>query len=126
MKLDSIQSTSATLKQSETISFIQKKTDIKETNIENQTAINNKRKSENIIERYTKADFNKMVASANKFVEVINNKITFSIDDKTSKQIINVYDKETGQLIRKIPPDEMVALVSKLEEIAGILFNHSI
>jgi len=70
-------------------------------------------------------DFNNTIDSVNQYVEMFNNKVSFTIDDK-SREIIHVYDNETGDLIRQIPPKEMIDLVDKLEEIAGIIFNNKV
>jgi flagellar protein FlaG len=72
-----------------------------------------------------KEDFNTAINSVNDYVEMFNNKVSFSIDEK-SREIIHVYDNETGDLIRQIPPKEMIELVDKLEEIAGIIFNNKV
>lgn len=71
----------------------------------------------------SKQDFNKLVENVNNYVEMFNNKVSFSMDSN-SRQIIFVYDKETGDLVRQIPPEEMVHLLNKLEEISGIIFNN--
>lgn len=71
----------------------------------------------------SKQDFNKIVENVNNYVELFNNKVSSSMD-KNSRQIIFVYNKETGDLVRQIPPEEMVQLLNKLEEISGIIFNN--
>ena len=90
----------------------------------NKTKISDTKKSE--IKKYIKKqDFNDAIISVNKYVEMFNNKVSFSIDEK-SREIIYVYDKETNKLIRQIPPEEMIQLIDKLEEIAGIIFNNKV
>ena len=70
-------------------------------------------------------DFNETIDSVNQYVEMFNNKVSFTIDNK-SREIIHVYDNETWDLIRQIPPKEMIELVDKLEEVAGIIFNNKV
>ena len=90
----------------------------------NKTKISETKKSE--IKKYIKKqDFNDAIISVNNYVEMFNNKVSFSIDEK-SREIIYVYDKETNKLIRQIPPEEMIPLIDKLEEIAGIIFNNKV
>ena len=84
--------------------------------------VNEKQKLTEVVK---KEDFNSAINSVNDYVEMFNNKVSFSIDEK-SREIIHVYDKETGNLIRQIPPKEMIELVDKLEEIAGIIFNNKV
>jgi len=82
-------------------------------------------KKQELTEIVKKQDFNTAIDSVNEYVEMFNNKVSFTIDDK-SREIIHVYDNETGDLIRQIPPKEMIELVDKLEEIAGIIFNNKV
>ena len=56
---------------------------------------------------------------------MFNTKVSFSIDEK-SREIIHVFDNDSGELIRQIPPEEMIQLIDKLEEIAGIIFNNKV
>ena len=83
------------------------------------------KKKQDLAEYVKKQDFNDAINSVNDYVEMFNNKVSFSIDEK-SREIIHVYDNETGDLIRQIPPKEMIELVDKLEEIAGIIFNNKV
>ena len=82
-------------------------------------------KKQELTEIVKKQDFNTAIDSVNEYVEMFNNKVTFTIDDK-SREIIHVYDNQTGDLIRQIPPKEMIELVDKLEQIAGIIFNNKV
>jgi|GEM_PF-6073775 len=68
-------------------------------------------------------DSAELVEKANKHVEAFSTKISFSYDPKRQQTTIFVTDKETGKLIRQIPQEEMLQLMEKMEEIAGIIFN---
>ena len=83
------------------------------------------KKKQDLAEYVKKQDFNDAINSVNDYVEMFNNKVSFSIDEK-SRKIIHVYDNNTGELIRQIPPEEMIQLIDKLEEIAGIIFNNKV
>lgn len=91
--------------------------------------VNNQKKLEskkqNLSGIVKEKDFNETIDSVNQYVEMFNNKVSFTIDNK-SREIIHVYDNETGDLIRQIPPKEMIELVDKLEEVAGIIFNNKV
>lgn len=68
-------------------------------------------------------DSAELVEKANKHVETFSTKISFSYDPERQRTTILVTDKETGKLIRQIPQEEMIQLMEKMEEIAGIIFN---
>jgi len=68
-------------------------------------------------------DAKKVVEEVNKIVEKFSSKVSFSIDPDTKKPMILVTDKETGEIIRQIPAKEMLDLMKKMEEIAGIIYS---
>ncbi|ROR01923.1 flagellar protein FlaG [Desulfosoma caldarium] len=50
-------------------------------------------------------------------------RLSFEIRDKTGDLVVRVLDKDTGEIIRQIPPEEMLRLREKLEELTGVLLN---
>ncbi len=68
-------------------------------------------------------DIKKIVKEVNSIVEQFSGKVSFSFDMETNKSTIMVIDKETGEVIRQIPPKEMLNLMEKMEEIAGIIYD---
>lgn len=49
-----------------------------------------------------------------------------SIHEKTHDIMVKVLNKDTGELIREIPPEKTLDLVAKMMEIAGILVDEKI
>lgn len=49
-----------------------------------------------------------------------------SIHDKTHTIMVKVLNKETGELIREIPPEKTLDLVAKMMEIAGIIIDERV
>lgn len=68
------------------------------------------------------------VSSANKLMEYLNRQINFTIDDKIDRVVVKIIDGETKEVIRQIPPEEMVALMRRLKDLVdgfkGLLYNH--
>jgi len=65
-------------------------------------------------------------------VKVVNEKIAswtvggtvqFEIDSKTGSTVILVVDQTTDEIIRRIPPEEMLALQEHIAEMRGLLFD---
>jgi flagellar protein FlaG len=67
-----------------------------------------------------------LAEKANRRVRLFTTKIEFLYDSEHQRSIIIVKDKETGEVIRQIPPKEMASLMEKMDEIEGIIFNRSI
>jgi len=49
--------------------------------------------------------------------------LQFTIDQKTDKIVVEITSKIDGELIRKIPPAQMVELMSKVDAMVGLLFD---
>jgi len=52
--------------------------------------------------------------------------LEMSVHEKTHQILVKVLNKETGELIREIPPEKTLDLVAKMMEIAGILIDEKI
>ena len=52
-------------------------------------------------------------------------RITFVVDAETGKSVVEVRDKETGELIRQVPPEELLRLISNLKGATGLIFSGS-
>ncbi len=52
--------------------------------------------------------------------------LQFSIQQDTGQTVVRVVDKDSGELIRQIPPQELLDLASKLEDMMGILFDKQV
>lgn len=57
------------------------------------------------------------------YVDKMNINIAFSTYGGSRKTAVTVSEKETGKLIREIPPEELQRLHVKMEELAGMIFN---
>jgi uncharacterized FlaG/YvyC family protein len=49
--------------------------------------------------------------------------LNFSVHEATGLIKVEVTDKETGDLIREIPPEQVLNLMAKIDEMMGILFD---
>jgi len=49
--------------------------------------------------------------------------LEFSVHEKTKQIMVKVLNKDTGEIIREIPPEKTMDFVAKLWEMAGILVD---
>ncbi|UNL94674.1 flagellar biosynthesis protein FlaG [Paenibacillus polymyxa] len=52
--------------------------------------------------------------------------LEMSVHEKTHQILVKVLNKDTGELIREIPPEKTLDLVAKMMEIAGILIDEKV
>jgi flagellar protein FlaG len=59
------------------------------------------------------------------FVKSIQRDLDIQFDKGTGRTVVRVLSRETGEVIREIPPKELLELASRMEEMAGVLLNKS-
>ena len=52
-----------------------------------------------------------------------NTSLNFSIDDATKSLVVMVIDSESEKVIRQIPPEEVLAIRARIQELLGALFD---
>lgn len=65
----------------------------------------------------------KAIERANKALQGATTTFEFSIHEKTKQIMVKVLDKDSGKIIREIPPEKTLDLVAKMWELAGILVD---
>ncbi|MFB9276276.1 flagellar protein FlaG [Cohnella cellulosilytica] len=68
----------------------------------------------------------RLIDRAIKSLEGPETRFEMKVHDATNVVTIKVFNKETGELIREIPPEKSLDLVVKMKEIAGILVDEKI
>ncbi len=68
-------------------------------------------------------EIEKAVTRINDYVQNIQRKLHFSIDEESGKTVIKVIDSSTDELIRQIPSEKLLAVSQALEEFSGLLLE---
>ncbi|ABM61292.1 flagellar protein FlaG [Halorhodospira halophila] len=65
----------------------------------------------------------KAVERMEKFMQQVGRDLEFRVDDATGKTVVTVYVRGTDDVVRQIPPEEMLAIAARMREVQGLLFN---
>jgi flagellar protein FlaG len=65
----------------------------------------------------------KAVEELNQTLEALSVGTRFTFDESAEEMQVVVENRMTGEVIRKIPPDEVLARRANLERLAGLLFD---
>ena len=57
-----------------------------------------------------------------RFLSDIKVSVSFEIYDNTGELVVKVINSDTKEVIRQIPPEELLKFRDKLEELRGVLF----
>jgi flagellar protein FlaG len=68
----------------------------------------------------------KAIEHANKAMLGATTTFEFAIHDKTKQIMVKVIDKDTGEIIREIPPEKTLDMVAKMWELAGIIVDKKV
>ncbi|GAC15190.1 flagellar protein FlaG [Aliiglaciecola lipolytica] len=70
------------------------------------------------------------VSEISDFLQATNRQLSFSVDEKSERQVVKVTDSESGEVIRQIPSEEVLALSERIKELqsdvgsaVGVLLN---
>ena len=67
--------------------------------------------------------FNEAINRANKAIIGSRREFKYSVHEKTKEVMVKVVDPDTGDVIREIPPEKILDLVAKLQELAGVFVD---
>ena len=66
----------------------------------------------------------RLVKRINDLAAEFRRHVAFEVHRQTGKTVIKVIDDETKEVIRQIPPAEMLGLMARMTELAGLIFNN--
>ena len=83
-----------------------------------------RRKSQSINEiAEMAAEIREAVAAINEAVKKVPTSLDFSVDEASKRFVVQVTDKNTGELIRKLPGDAVLRIARQLESMKGVVFD---
>lgn len=59
----------------------------------------------------------------NQVAESFNHQLKFQIFEDTNRLYVQIVDKTTKEVIKQIPPEEMLELSAKIKEMVGLLLD---
>jgi flagellar protein FlaG len=65
----------------------------------------------------SKEDVEAAVAQMKDFAQVMSRQLQFDVDDDSGKTVVRVLDKDSGDVIRQIPSEEVLALARHMKEM---------
>jgi len=70
------------------------------------------------------AELSVLAADVQKNMNIIHNvDLKFSVNRDSGRIMVTVTDEATGEIIREIPPSELVKFADKFDEMVGMIFD---
>ncbi|KOO07039.1 flagellar protein FlaG [Vibrio hepatarius] len=58
----------------------------------------------------------RLVEQMNDFISSINKGLSFRVDEASGRDVVTIYEADTGDIIRQIPDEEVLEIVRRLRE----------
>jgi flagellar protein FlaG len=68
-------------------------------------------------------DVTQAVSRLSDYVQSVRRDLQFRVDEETDRVVVSVVDPESGEVIRQIPAEEVVAVARTLGQMQGLLIN---
>lgn len=75
------------------------------------------------VQEITKEFVEEIAEKMNDVASIFNASLSFSVDQPTGKRVIKVVNKDTDELIRQIPPENALKLISNMRNVMGMLLD---
>jgi flagellar protein FlaG len=69
------------------------------------------------------AEREKMLERLDKFLRDMNTGLSFSVDEQSGRNIFTVYAKETGDVIRQFPDEELLSVLRRIEQHGSLTID---
>lgn len=68
-------------------------------------------------------ELEEVIDEINTVMTTVQRDINFSVDEKSGRKVISVYEKDSDKLIRQLPSEDALKLLENLEQLKGLLFK---
>ncbi len=75
--------------------------------------------------KLTGDNVNDLVDTLNSAARSVNQRVSFSFNKETNRVIMKVIDAGTNEVVREIPPKEMIRLLEHMHDLIGMFVDES-
>lgn len=65
----------------------------------------------------SRMEVKKAIEEGNSLLQVVQRNLQFKLDDDTKELVVKVVDSESGEIVRQVPSDEMLAIIKRMKEL---------
>lgn len=67
-------------------------------------------------EKLNREERERVVEQVNDFISSINKGLSFRVDEESGRDVVTIYEADTGDIIRQIPDEELVEILRRLRD----------
>lgn len=84
------------------------------------------REKQQYSERELEDEVRESVKDINEIVEKVKEGLSFQIHEDTEKIMVQIVDLKTKEVIKELPPEEMLDLEARIHKMVGILIDETV
>lgn len=108
----------------QTTTAVQVKEEVKPVSSEKgEAALEKPKAKEGQPKELTEEELLKMNAALNRFMQLMDANIQFTLHEKTNRLIVRVVDSKEGKVLKEFPPKEMLDVMARIREYVGALLD---
>ena len=73
-----------------------------------------------------RADLEEKIDDMNDIMETLDEKLSFELHDKTERIMTRIIDIKTKEVIKEMPPEEMLDLAARIHEMVGLIIDEEV
>jgi len=58
-------------------------------------------------------------AEGNSILQATNRDLEFQVDESTKKVVVKIVDSKTGDVVRQVPSEDMLAFIKRMQDLEG-------
>ncbi len=74
-------------------------------------------------EEITREALQEALRRINQGVSVLEKRLHFIVDERTERVVVQVIDRESKEVIKQIPPQEVLDVLVRIRQVVGMLFD---
>ena len=82
--------------------------------------------AKNVDENPSRESIERTLVKANEMARKFSRELSFSYDERIDRVVVTVREGDTDKVVRQLPPEEMIRLSVKMDDILGMLINQSV
>ena len=67
-------------------------------------------------EKLNREERERVVEQVNDFISSINKGLSFRVDEESGRDVVTIYEADTGDIIRQIPDEELLEILRRLRD----------
>ncbi len=82
-----------------------------------------KQENQRELKQLSKEDLENLLKNVKKKFDYMNKYLKIEIDRDLHEPVVKIIDKKTNEVVRQIPPEYLLELAKKIDELVGLLFS---